>query len=129
MNWDHIYKLPWPVVLETRKANLKRSSTHREILAKIMEPAPGPVFVLGVHLCGVLSIKAVDTFNRSPKCVGLVLKPCCLPGDEHVKMRTQWTLGAHVFDAKDVCCWGRYNRNRWRGPFQKLFGAPFRRLD
>merc|ERR1719329_2121529 len=72
LNWDHIYNLPWPVTLTTRRSDLKLPSTHVQILEKILEPAPGPFFILGIHLCGILSIKAVETFNRGPKCDGRV---------------------------------------------------------
>merc|ERR1712066_714664 len=87
LNWDHIYELPWPATLTTRRSDLKLPSTHSQILAKILEPAPGSVFILGIHLCGILSIRAIETFNRGPKCVGLVLKPCCLPSMEYAKKK------------------------------------------
>jgi len=127
LNWDHIYGLPWPITLTTRRADLKLPSTHAQILAKILEPAPGPVFILGVHLCGVLSIRAVETFNRGPKCVGLVLKPCCLPAMEYMKRQTHWTLGAHSFAASEVCMWGKYNRNQWQGPAKATLASRFGR--
>ena len=91
-----------------------------------MEPAPGPVFVLGIHLCGILSIRAVETFNRAPKCVGLVLKPCCLPTMEYAKKKVRWTLGSHSFAATEVCCWGKYNKNQWQGPVKATLGVRFR---
>jgi hypothetical protein len=33
--------------------------------------------VLAVHLCGTLSIRAVELFNANPEVVVLALKPCC----------------------------------------------------
>lgn len=50
----------------------------------LLEPAPGPVIILGIHLCGLLSIRAIETFNRGPKCVAFALKPCCLPSMHYV---------------------------------------------
>merc|ERR1712190_20991 len=118
-------ELPWPATLTTRRSDLKSPSTHAQIQAKILEPAPGPVLVLGVHLCGILSIRAIETFNHGPKCVGLVLKPCCLPPMEYVKKKTRWTLGAHSFDATEVCMWGKYNKNQWQGPAKSTLASRF----
>merc|ERR1712110_893262 len=117
---------PWPVTLTTRRADLELPSTHAQILAKILEPAPGPVFILGIHLCGILSIRAIETFNLGPKCVGLVLKPCCLPAMEYVKKKARWTLGAHSFSATEVCMWGKYNKNQWQGPVKATLENRFR---
>jgi len=125
LNWDHIYGLPWRITLTTRRCDLKLPSTHAQILDRVLEPAPGPVFVLGVHLCGILSIRAVETFNHGPKCVGMVLKPCCLPSLEYVKKKTRWTLGAHSFSAEEVCMWGRYNKNQWKGPVKATLASRF----
>ena len=160
-NWDHIYNIPWPIPLVTRRCNLKLPSTHLQILSRrlpctgrdecwekqehgyfvlvffasnyfevvlnvelevghiqpgLLEPAPGPVIILGIHLCGtlvvklqkgagvgnfcmfffsavhsnerrlwgLLSIRAIETFNRGPKCVAFALKPCCLPSMHYV---------------------------------------------
>merc|ERR1712137_479958 len=82
--------------------------------------------ILGIHLCGILSIRAVETFNHGPKCVGLVLKPCCLPPMEYVKSKTRWTLGTHSFDASEVCMWGKYNKNQWQGPMKSTLASRFR---
>lgn len=82
--------------------------------------------LLGIHLCGILSIRAVETFNRGPKCVGLVLKPCCLPSMEYAKSKTRWTLGAHSFAATEVSMWGKYNQNKWQGPRKATLESRFR---
>mmetsp|Transcript_9455 Transcript_9455/g.20529 ORF Transcript_9455/g.20529 Transcript_9455/m.20529 type:complete len:306 (-) Transcript_9455:591-1508(-) len=125
LNWDHVYNLPWPVTLTTRRSDLKLPSTHKQILEKLLEPAPGPVFILGVHLCGVLSIKAIETFNLGPKCVGMALKPCCLPTMEYAKKNVRWCLGNHSFAAGEVCTWGKYNKNQWTGPVKATLGPRF----
>ncbi|CAK9075140.1 Uncharacterized protein SCF082_LOCUS36461 [Durusdinium trenchii] len=126
LNWDHIYQLAWPIPLVTRRCDLKLPSTHAQILSRLLEPAPGPVFLLGIHLCGVLSIRAIETFNRGPKCVGFVLKPCCLPSMHYARQQVSWTLGSHTFAAAEVCCWGRYRQNRWTGPVKATLGPRFR---
>lgn len=126
MNWDHIYDLPWPVPLTTRCSRLGGSTVNTQILAKIVEPAPGPVFILGIHLCGVLSIRAVEIFNLGPKIVGLVLKPCCLPPMVHAMKNIHWTLGGHLFSAREVCTFGKYNKNQWDGPQKATLEPRFR---
>eukprot|EP00929_Paragymnodinium_shiwhaense_P000817 TRINITY_DN101023_c0_g1_i1.p1 TRINITY_DN101023_c0_g1~~TRINITY_DN101023_c0_g1_i1.p1 ORF type:complete len:469 (-),score=89.81 TRINITY_DN101023_c0_g1_i1:26-1432(-) len=126
LNWDHIYGLPWPVMLTTRRSDLKLPSTHAQIVSKILEPAPGPVLILGVHLCGILSIRALETFNRGPKTVGVVLKPCCLPGQSYMRQKVRWSLGAHSFAASEVCMWGKYNKGQWQGPPKDSLASRFR---
>ena len=39
-----------------------------------------PTIVLGMHLCGLLSIRAIELLARLPRVRALVLAPCCLPG-------------------------------------------------
>eukprot|EP00927_Polykrikos_kofoidii_P030404 TRINITY_DN26150_c0_g1_i1.p1 TRINITY_DN26150_c0_g1~~TRINITY_DN26150_c0_g1_i1.p1 ORF type:complete len:535 (+),score=95.76 TRINITY_DN26150_c0_g1_i1:71-1675(+) len=126
LNWDHIYGLPWPIELTTRRSDLKLPSTHAQIVSKILEPAKGPVLVLGVHLCGVLSIRALELFNRGPKTVGIVLKPCCLPGMEYVRNKVRWRVGNHSFSASEVCMWGKYNKGQWHGPPKDSLESRFR---
>ena len=42
--------------------------------------AAGVQVLLGVHLCGPLSVRAADLFkDELPDCTALVLAPCCLP--------------------------------------------------
>merc|ERR1712183_876876 len=60
------------------------------------------------------------------KCVGMVLKPCCLPTMEYAKKKTRWTLGAHSFAATEVSMWGKYNKNQWQGPVKATLGVRFR---
>merc|ERR1711924_306030 len=69
---------------------------------------------------------AIDTFNTGPKCVGLVVKPCCLPPMDYVKSKTRWSLGAHSFCASEVCMWGKYNKNQWQGPQKASLASRFR---
>lgn len=126
MNWDHIYGNTtveseayfgtWPIPLHTSKQDLTKKSNHRTLKKRLFERAPGPVVILGVHLCGLLSLRAVDMFNDNEQVKFFALKPCCLPTMIHVKRDEVFTLGNHSFDSKLVCATGRFTTNGWYGP-------------
>ncbi len=105
INWDHIYDYyeDWPITLTTSKQDLKCKSSVRGMKRRILDEAPGDIVVLAVHLCGTLSLKALDLFNSHEKCSFLVLKPCCLPGLVHSKRDEVFVVGDHSFDSKEVC--------------------------
>lgn len=63
----------------------------------------GPIILVAVHLCGTLSLKAVELFNRNPETKFFCLKPCCLPTMVHAKRKEIFKLGEHSFEAKEVC--------------------------
>ena len=74
------------------------------------------MIVLAVHLCGTLSLRAVDMFNENPNVVFLALKPCCLPPMVHADREEAFEIGRHRFEAAEVCAAGRFKKNRWYGP-------------
>lgn len=90
---EHVRADGWPIPLFTRKNNIKASRELRQIRQRVVDAAKGRTLILGVHLCGALSIKAVELFNTSPRALGLVLKPCCLPGRMAVRQELEWTIG------------------------------------
>lgn len=119
----------WPVPLHTSKQNLKKPRTLRDVGEHLIDRAPGPCLLLGVHLCGTLSLKAIELFNRHPNARLLALKPCCLPNmahadrDETFEIRSAVEIGSaggvvHVFAAKDVCAHGSFRgrHDAWDGP-------------
>eukprot|EP01043_Picozoa_sp_COSAG02_P076106 COSAG02_NODE_16010_length_1121_cov_1.448141_1_plen_301_part_00 len=117
INPAHIHLAGWPIRLSTSKNNLKTPSGRRSIAKTIFEPAAGPVLVLGIHLCGQLSVQAVELFNTQPQATFLALKPCCLPqlwaGMPHVV----WGFSnGHSVDVQTVGVNGRHVKNVWRGP-------------
>lgn len=93
----------WPIPLVTYRSNLNRhqdqarlnragtnkSRTCLHILvcvqltkhryAHAVSDCNGPVMILAIHLCGQLSLRAVELFNMNVKATCLALKPCCLP--------------------------------------------------
>eukprot|EP00966_Prymnesium_polylepis_P031289 727571-Prymnesium_polylepis.1 len=72
--------------------------------------------LLGVHLCGTLSLRCVELFNDCPAFGALALKPCCLP-DIYFARRGDIFASAngHTFPAAAVCVAGRWQRGSWVG--------------
>jgi hypothetical protein len=130
MNWDHIYgPVPdsmdvedesyfttWPIPLHTSKQDLKQSSNPRQMKKYIFDRIDGPIIILAVHLCGTLSLKAVDMFNNHNNVKFFALKPCCLPGMVYAQRDDIFKIGQHEFDSKEVCSNGSFNKKDWNGP-------------
>ena len=70
----------WRVPLTPVRCNVNKRS-ERSKLNAIFSSAPGPVILFGVHLCGALSMRAVELFNQHPQATFFALKPCCLPSN------------------------------------------------
>ena len=91
ISWTHIYgsfkevedqSIPcyyetWPIKLNTSKVDLKKSKEIKSLEQRIMTNK-GPVIIVAVHLCGTLSLKAVQLFNNNPDVRFFCLKPCKL---------------------------------------------------
>eukprot|EP00581_Thalassiosira_minuscula_P014983 CAMPEP_0183732218 /NCGR_PEP_ID=MMETSP0737-20130205/37838_1 /TAXON_ID=385413 /ORGANISM="Thalassiosira miniscula, Strain CCMP1093" /LENGTH=404 /DNA_ID=CAMNT_0025965163 /DNA_START=56 /DNA_END=1267 /DNA_ORIENTATION=- len=126
MNWDHIYGTDprteesyfttWPIPLYTSKQDLKQSCNLRQMKKHIFGKTKGPIIVLAIHLCGTLSIKAVEMFNDNDNVKLFALKPCCLPQMVYANRGDIFRIGQHEFDARDVCSNGSFNRKSWDGP-------------
>lgn len=123
MNWDHIYAnysegrsyfTTWPIPLHTSKQNLKIASAFRGLVKRLS--TNDPVLVLGVHLCGTLSIQAINLFQQLPASKLLILKPCCLPGMLYAKEQDNFEVGRYRFPTKEVCAPGSFRGNDWEGP-------------
>mmetsp|Transcript_34589 Transcript_34589/g.110478 ORF Transcript_34589/g.110478 Transcript_34589/m.110478 type:complete len:243 (+) Transcript_34589:688-1416(+) len=72
--------------------------------------------LLGVHLCGTLSLRAVDLFNDSPSFFFLGLKPCCLPPAFFAQRGDVFgSANGHCFAAKAVAVAGKWQRGKWVG--------------
>lgn len=122
MNWDHIYAnftedssyfTTWPIPLHTSKQNIKIASVLRNMEKRFSND---PVLVLGVHLCGTLSIQAIKLFHQLPQSKLLILKPCCLPGMLNTQQQDYFQVGRYRFPTKDVCAPGKFHGNEWDGP-------------
>lgn len=64
-------------------------------LEELVERASRPTALLGMHLCGQLSLRAVDAFARLERVRTVVLSPCCLPRKGDAKSPS------HLFASKD----------------------------
>ncbi|KAL3940060.1 MAG: hypothetical protein SGBAC_005316 [Bacillariaceae sp.] len=140
ISWTHIYgslkqsedqSIPnyyetWPIPLNTSKQDLKSASGRHKMEQKYFQD--GPIILVAVHLCGILSIKAVELFNNNPSVRFFVLKPCCLPGMIHAKRDEIFKVGpTHSFDSKLVCMAGKWKKNVWRGPPRTQLKSYFER--
>ena len=124
INWEHVYgvgdwKYAWPIEMTTRKVDLKDHAAVNQLAMHIFNRWNGPFIVLGIHLCGTLSIKAIEMFNNHPNTQHLILKPCCLP-DFSWTYRTDYfpPIGKHKYliPTKAVCSRGKWKKNKWIGP-------------
>jgi hypothetical protein len=131
INWDHIYGnyttteseqtktsssyfTTWPIPLHTSKQDLKSKSTFRQLTQRLSSEG-NPTMILGVHLCGTLSIQAIRLFHSVENVEGLILKPCCLPGIAHTSSE-HFVVGTYSFPTKDVCSVGKWSKKEWDGP-------------
>jgi len=83
-----------PIPIKPRRANIKSRREMRQIIEHCVQKAPGPVIILGIHLCKALSVHTVRLFLQAPNACRLYLKPCCLPGRNGLKCRHPpfWTF-------------------------------------
>jgi len=137
INWDHIYGktvniedkdqiidsvghetyfTTWPIPLHTSKQDLKQSCNQRQMKKHFFDAIDGPVVILAIHLCGTLSLKAIDMFNNNSNVSLFALKPCCLPQMIYAQRGDIFKIGKHEFDAEEVCSNGTFNKKTWNGP-------------
>ena len=117
INPAHVFLEGWPVRLTTSKNNLKTPSGRRGIYKTVFDDHSGPVIILGIHLCGQLSVQAVELFNTQPAATMIALKPCCLPQLWAGMTPAKWEMSnGTVIDVANVGIKGRFVKNIWRGP-------------
>jgi len=117
INPEHVFLDYWPIRMTTSKNNLKTPGGRRCIAQHVLDSAPGAVIVLGIHLCGQLSVRAVELFNTHPSVTMLAVKPCCLPQVWAGLPPMIWTFANGTqLDAQDVGIKGRFVKNVWKGP-------------
>ena len=121
INWTHLHHPDWPIPLIPRKNNIKKTKREFDFIARNYLNE-SPVFILAIHLCGTLSLRACDMFNKYPSVTMIVLKPCCLPSLDVAKQQEYLGSGSHQFKATDVCTAGKWTCNGWEGPPRHYLG-------
>lgn len=102
----HIYDSgPWRIPLRTLKIDLGKGGDIRGLARHVLGDAR-PTLLLGIHLCGVLSLRACQLFNDAVAggfgVTCLMLAPCCLPTQQHAKRRFIYEVGGYRFGAKEL---------------------------
>lgn len=115
---EHIYAEGWPIRLTTCRSNLKNACARRQLAREFLSSG-APALLLGVHLCGTLSLQAISLYNDAPSALALALKPCCLPPKLHAKRDEVFVMGEHAFSACEVCADGRWRQGKWVGRANK----------
>jgi len=102
----HIYDSgPWRIPLQTLKIDLSKGGDIRGLARHVLGDAR-PTLLLGIHLCGVLSLRACQLYNDGVAggfgVTGLMLAPCCLPTKQHAKRRFIYEVGGYRFGAREL---------------------------
>ena len=110
LSTQHLRSSIHPIPIHPRQANIKKGRELRQIARFCINAAPGPIVILGVHLCKSLSVHTVRLFNMTvDKSFKLYLKPCCLPGRRDLRRKDPpfWTFD-HMddggFGSKTLYC-------------------------
>lgn len=87
--------------------------------------------LVGMHLCGLLSERAIDLFERIPDIKGLVLSPCCLP-KKHEQKKSKFSKGKPSEEGGDekysvelfnYFKWSKYLKERVEGQYSDGSGG------
>jgi hypothetical protein len=130
INNGHILDTDWPTPVHCVKTDLKKPNHIRNLKKQLVDRAQGPIILTAVHLCGVLSIRAVQLFNDCSKIQMLTLKPCCLPPLHYITLNApksgmpikEWLVAkrggrpAYAIPAVEVCSAGKWVKKQWEGP-------------
>ncbi len=106
----------WPIRLHASKQDLKAGRNKRQMKKHYFDKIKGPIIILAIHLCGTLSLRAVDMFNNHDNVKLFALKPCCLPTMIHARRKVIFKIGQHEFKAEEVCSHGEFKKGVWSGP-------------
>ena len=83
------------------------------------------VIVMGMHLCGILALRAIDLIRQLPRVEALVLAPCCLPNAAHAE-----DTPPSVFEPREPHAqytrWCDFLERRIQGRSELVVGADWR---
>jgi hypothetical protein len=138
INHGHIVDTEWPTSVHCIKVDLKKPNHIKNLTKQVIDRAPGPIIMTAVHLCGVLSVRAVQIFNDNAKILMLTLKPCCLPPLHYITLNApksglpikEWLVAkrsgpAYAIPAAEVCSAGKWAKKMWVGPPRRHIRAKF----
>lgn len=96
-----------------------------EVRALIEANGGRRVIVMGMHLCGILALRAIDLIRQLPRVEALVLAPCCLPNAAHAE-----DTPPSVFEPREPHAqytrWCDFLERRIQGRSELVVGADWR---
>lgn len=103
---EHIYDFgAWRIPLVTLQVDITRSREVRDLALHVIRD-PWPTLLCGIHLCGLLSLRAIQLFNDGVNAgcgvTGLILSPCCLPTKQQKDLKYAYECGGHRFTAAEL---------------------------
>ena len=102
MSTQHLQSsMAWRVPLRAVRCNIKKKGDRHKLDA-LVAAAPGPVLCCGIHLCGALSIRAVDLFNSHPQVCRTPLRHCAVSQARRVSMHARTVVLRKRCDTKDL---------------------------
>jgi hypothetical protein len=111
------HTVPHYFLMEKHISYISRDINSAEMLQELesivhQQTKEGRTAILvGMHLCGVLSERAIEFFERIPDIKGIVLSPCCLPRKHEQKLLSfQKTKGVDPYPE-----WATYLKERVEG--------------
>eukprot|EP00927_Polykrikos_kofoidii_P039363 TRINITY_DN33764_c0_g1_i1.p1 TRINITY_DN33764_c0_g1~~TRINITY_DN33764_c0_g1_i1.p1 ORF type:complete len:642 (+),score=66.87 TRINITY_DN33764_c0_g1_i1:56-1981(+) len=84
-------------------------------LERLLRHAGRPTVVLGMHLCGMLSMSAISAFEQLDLIQAVVLCPCCLP------KKSDPRTPPHLYSSKDQS----EQYQRWAGHLESLLNKGY----
>eukprot|EP00445_Apocalathium_hangoei_P067553 CAMPEP_0204136068 /NCGR_PEP_ID=MMETSP0361-20130328/16617_1 /ASSEMBLY_ACC=CAM_ASM_000343 /TAXON_ID=268821 /ORGANISM="Scrippsiella Hangoei, Strain SHTV-5" /LENGTH=544 /DNA_ID=CAMNT_0051089529 /DNA_START=212 /DNA_END=1843 /DNA_ORIENTATION=+ len=77
-----------------------------ENIVQTIEKVGRPTAVLGMHLCGRLSERAIELFQAVPVAQRCVLSPCCLPHAKDAPPALAPLYRSNALDSEQYAAWG-----------------------
>ena len=118
----------WQIPLQTKKVDIKKSLQLKSLASHTLQQSRGPVAICAVHLCGTLSLRALQLFRAHPNIVSIALAPCCLPGRKHRAQSMEYAVGPYRFTAEEfqTLPGGRRRFNEWCEHLHRAADVPAR---
>eukprot|EP00123_Amoebidium_parasiticum_P002969 comp14257_c0_seq1/m.10252 comp14257_c0_seq1/g.10252 ORF comp14257_c0_seq1/g.10252 comp14257_c0_seq1/m.10252 type:complete len:320 (-) comp14257_c0_seq1:76-1035(-) len=99
-NYDHVGGFP---NIKYAKQDINFPSFETLITNTLAATNKKVAILLGIHLCGYLSSRVIDVFNRTGEISAIILCPCCLPRKDRTVINKARAL--RVYDYQYWCTW------------------------